>query len=310
MTNSNPAPDFGPLLAQAGASKTYSTGDILFALGEAGSVMYWIEHGSVDLYFTPGKFPKRIGPGDFFGELGFILGDHRRTATAVVSSPETHLRILDQPVLGQLAERAPNAVLGLVRQTVCRLLESEQQLSEELQQRNWELEASLDFGSSMREVMECSHAGNLFDRQTGLFARQSVLAYLEDLDNREALADAGCWIIRVHLDRLEGLRRTLGRSFVQATAGWVAGLLRKIARAEDMPFQIDRFVYGILLPGADESLVADMEATLSTLLNTAPLEVPGHEVRLAAGLDRLPVQRFYDAARALARYGDLPDPGI
>ncbi len=295
--------EIGALLAQAGVPLCLDSGEILFALGDDDSVMYWIESGSVDLFFAPGKQPKRMQVGDFFGELAFILGNHQRTATAVVSSEQTRLRRLDQPALSRLVEESPQSIFALVRKTVCRLVQSEQQLTEELQQRNRELEFTLDFSGSLQESLSCFRAGGLLDRQTGLFTRQTILAYLEGLDNHDNLRQAGCWLIRVELDNLEGLRRVLGCSFIGALADWAARLLRQVAREGDMPFQIDRAVFGILLPHANETLVADMTETFSSLLKSQPLKIPGHDLHLGAGVDSFPLERFPEVTRWIARYG-------
>ena len=49
--------------------------------------MYVVEDGEVELSFEEaGRASKRLGPGEFFGELALLTGDHMRTATAIAMS--------------------------------------------------------------------------------------------------------------------------------------------------------------------------------------------------------------------------------
>jgi CRP-like cAMP-binding protein len=58
----------------------YCRGDTIFAKGEMGDDMFFIESGEVSLEFDPLKPAKTLSRGHFFGELALLAGGQLRTA--------------------------------------------------------------------------------------------------------------------------------------------------------------------------------------------------------------------------------------
>jgi CRP/FNR family transcriptional regulator len=82
------------------SQETYQDGEIIIEEGTLGDWVYMIQSGKVEISKMIGG--KRVllttlGPGEFFGELGF-LGDNTRTATALAIG-ETSLGIIDRASL-------------------------------------------------------------------------------------------------------------------------------------------------------------------------------------------------------------------
>ena len=147
---------------------------MIYAAASRGDSMFVIEIGEVELSFGSTREPKRLGPGQFFGELALIIGDHTRSATATALM-EVSLRIVDQRAFESLLERAPDASVELLRRTCAYLLESEQQLVTSLVRRNRELEQTLDYLRRTREDLDATQLMTLTDELTGLYNRRCLV---------------------------------------------------------------------------------------------------------------------------------------
>ena len=62
------------LFAELGRMRRVDAGQVLFRRGELGTTMFVIAQGSVDLDFGDDLVSKRLGPCEFFGELGLLVG--------------------------------------------------------------------------------------------------------------------------------------------------------------------------------------------------------------------------------------------
>ena len=80
--------------------------------GERAENMYFIVSGEVEIELHPK--PQKLGPGEFFGEVGLLHGP-TRDAT-VVAIEETRLLVLDQDSLFKLMEKHPS-VAETIRET-------------------------------------------------------------------------------------------------------------------------------------------------------------------------------------------------
>jgi diguanylate cyclase len=294
-------------LREAGRPLVLAPGEILFVLGDAASDMYLIESGSVDLFFEPGKPPKRLGEGAFFGELAFIIGNHRRTATAIVGSQGVSLRVLDQDTLQRLLEQAAADLFALVRYTSAYLVASEGRLIKELWQRNKELEVALDHGGVLREEFCCYRDVGLVDRSSGLFTRRCILAYLDKLA-AEGRLDGKRALLLIALPGLEGLGERLGEGFRRKGLEWAANGIRQVLRPDDLPFRIDRTRFGILLKDAEPSLALGLAQTLHEVLQRGRIRLPDQTLEMpvyiggaSAGVEQNGEVLFQRAAAALER---------
>ena len=72
------------LFAEIGRPRRVEEGQLLFRRGELGTTMFVIARGVIDLDFGEDLGGKRLGPCEFFGELCLLIGDHVRSADAVI----------------------------------------------------------------------------------------------------------------------------------------------------------------------------------------------------------------------------------
>ena len=83
-----PGPDiherYLELLRKSGEAEEHGAGEVIFAEGERGEVMYLVTAGTVALE-TDGRVLELVGPGALFGEMALIDGEPR-SATARVES--------------------------------------------------------------------------------------------------------------------------------------------------------------------------------------------------------------------------------
>ena len=89
--------------AVAGTStvETFPAGSTLVHEGRAGYAFYVVAEGQVEVA-KQGETVRRLGPGDFFGEIA-IIGEGRRSATVTATTPAvvwtmfgTEFRVLQQ----------------------------------------------------------------------------------------------------------------------------------------------------------------------------------------------------------------------
>jgi len=291
-------------LRESGKQIIGELGQILFVLGEEASAMYLIEAGAVDLFFEPGKPPKRLGAGEFFGELAFIIGNHRRTATAIVSSEGTLLRELGQEMLQPLLKESPADLFALVRRTSAYLVASESQLIHELRQRNKELEISLDHAATLRAEFECYLTHGLADRNTGLFTRRCVLAYLDKLADERRLDGCDRALLLIEIPNLGLIGERLGSEFRQQAVEWVGHTIRQVLRPEDIPFRDSPVRFGVLLQEADETMAMQIARALRERLWHGRLALPDRPIETTAFIGGVkvchdqPADTFFERAIA------------
>ena len=95
-------------LAAALSARKVKSGTLLFAEGDAGDAMFFIDSGRVLIY--SGEGPRRVviaepGPGQFFGEMALALGKPRTASAAATADCE--LLELPLPAFRQLVDRFP-----------------------------------------------------------------------------------------------------------------------------------------------------------------------------------------------------------
>jgi CRP/FNR family transcriptional regulator, cyclic AMP receptor protein len=109
-----------PLFARFG--REYQPGEVLFREGEAGSVMFVIQSGSVRIAKAIGgedKVLAVLGPGEFLGEMA-ILNGKPRTATATVIEAARCL-VIEARTLEQMVARNAEIALRLIKKLAKRL---------------------------------------------------------------------------------------------------------------------------------------------------------------------------------------------
>jgi CRP-like cAMP-binding protein len=105
-------------------------GKPIFREGDAGSEMYIIETGTVDIVrAAKGPDPlAQLGPGDFFGEMS-ILEDQPRFASAMARTNVRLLRI-DRAAFGEVLAQNVEIAIRIMRKLTARLRRAENRASE------------------------------------------------------------------------------------------------------------------------------------------------------------------------------------
>ena len=131
------------LFAEIGRARRVEAGELLFRRGELGTTMFVIAQGAIDLDFGDDLVAKRLGPREFFGELGLLIGDHARSADAVAASDGLLIELRHEE-FQRLVDRDPRLVSHFLRRAIMRVVLNEQSLIRRLRRRNQELQSALD----------------------------------------------------------------------------------------------------------------------------------------------------------------------
>ncbi|HVN39932.1 MAG TPA: Crp/Fnr family transcriptional regulator [Myxococcota bacterium] len=110
--------------------RTLAPGEVVFDEGDPADRLYVIRSGEVELVRENAAGKRavaRLGAGDFFGELGVVLGAPR-TARAVAVS-QTRLIALDRTTLEGMIVDQPEIAIRMIRVLVSRLIEAERRLA-------------------------------------------------------------------------------------------------------------------------------------------------------------------------------------
>jgi CRP/FNR family cyclic AMP-dependent transcriptional regulator len=104
-------------------------GETVFEEGDSGDRLYVIQAGEVELSRTGESGQRviaRLGAGDFFGELGVVLGKPCTSRAVAVS--RTRVLELDRETLEAMCLAQPAIAIRMIRVLVSRLIEAERRL--------------------------------------------------------------------------------------------------------------------------------------------------------------------------------------
>lgn len=110
--------------------RTLSPGETVFDEGDPGDQLYVIQSGEVELVretASKQRVVARLGPGDFFGELGVVMGEPRTSRAVAVNT--TRLIALDRETLEAMCMEQPVIAIRMIRVLVSRLIEAERRLA-------------------------------------------------------------------------------------------------------------------------------------------------------------------------------------
>ncbi len=128
-------------LMAGGEVKHYPAGEILCHEGANEDVFYIILQGEVEVTKVinnrEARFLKRLGAGDFFGEMA-LIHNAPRAATVTAISPLTVLEI-NRQAFERILKRSSSVSLALVREISRRLRENDEMAIEDLRARAREL---------------------------------------------------------------------------------------------------------------------------------------------------------------------------
>jgi CRP/FNR family transcriptional regulator, cyclic AMP receptor protein len=99
------------------SSKSFAEGDVIFAQGDEGDAMYWIEEGAVDI--VAGSGAQRVTltslfNGQYFGELSLLDGAPR--SAAAVAARQTLALALDRDDFVEFVRTRPEAALSIMHE--------------------------------------------------------------------------------------------------------------------------------------------------------------------------------------------------
>ncbi len=120
------------VLAASVTSRPFKAGQIVFNQGDAGSAMYIVASGHVNIYL-PGEASQRvslkdIARGEYFGELA--LFDEKPRSASALATTDAILLELNRGTLSAYLERRPSAAMAILRTMAERLRETNAMLSE------------------------------------------------------------------------------------------------------------------------------------------------------------------------------------
>lgn len=106
-------------------AKTYTAGQRIFSQGDAGTTMYVVHEGEVELLVN-GQKVEELGPGGVLGEMG-LIDTAPRSATAVART-DCKLIPVNRERFGLLVQHTPDFALQIMRVMAGRLRVMDQML--------------------------------------------------------------------------------------------------------------------------------------------------------------------------------------
>ena len=234
------------LFAQVARTRRVDAGQRLFHRGDLGTAMFVIASGAVDLDFGEDLVGKRLGPREFFGELGLLIGDHARSADATVAEACVLLE-LGRDEFNALAARDPHLLTEFLRRAIMRVVFNEQALIAHLRRRNQELQSTLDTLRATAHRLNQTEALTRIDELTGLANRRGFAAHVEQRRHNSSLA--GLSLILIDCDRFKQVNDAHGHLAGDRVLQSVANLLRAVAGPDDIACRLGGDEFCLLING-------------------------------------------------------------
>ena len=236
------------LFAEFGRQQCLTKGDLLFQRGQAGDTMYVVVSGGIELDFGDDLVVKSLGPNEFFGELGLLIGDHPRSADARAMADSVVLE-LGNADFQRLVDRDPGLVAYFLRRTIMRVVSNEQVLIRQLRRRNHDLETALD--NLYVTTHQLTHTRELVrtDELTGLHNRRGLALYLQECRNHDNGAPQG--LLLIDCDHFKQVNDEYGHQAGDRVLQSVANILRSVATEQDRACRLGGDEFCLLLRQAD-----------------------------------------------------------
>ena len=220
-------------------------GTCILSRDEQGDCMYVIWSGSIEVQLA--DVTRQVaGRGNYFGELSFINPTHRRSAS-ITALTDCSLIRLDQRSMQRLSSEFPSAVISLMRRTCSLLANKEESLSGLLQQKNRELEGTLDYLRRTREELDAQEVLARTDSLTGLYNRRCFTSQIGRFLTRSDEYDEGLALIYIDLDKFKQINDQLGHSAGDVVLVEVGKILRRQVRRTDLPVRIGGDEFAVVL---------------------------------------------------------------
>lgn len=257
-----------------GRRRTVASGERLFARGENGRTMFVVLEGRVELDFGGDLARKTLGPGEFFGELGLLIGDHARSADAVVAEDGVLLE-LGRAEFDALARCDPHLLSHFLRRAIMRVVSNEQGLIARLRRRNQELQTALDTLRATAHRLNQTEVLTRTDELTGLHNRRGFVSHLDQRRRHGSLS--GMSLVLIDCDRFKDVNDAHGHLAGDRVLQSVANLLRAVAGPDDVACRLggDEFCLLVHGQGREESgrvaeYIVDSARILQRMHNKPP----------------------------------------
>ncbi|GAB3737758.1 GGDEF domain-containing protein [Luteimonas pelagia] len=289
------------LFEQVGRSRRVEGGEVLFRRGDLGGTMYVIAEGEVDLDFGEDLTTKRLGVHEFFGELGLLIGDHARSADAIVVSPGRLLE-LNKPEFERIARESPEGLSKFLRRAILRVVRSEQSLLRRVRRRNLELQTAVDTLRTTTARLDLSEQMVRTDELTGLPNRRGLSLHMQKRrqhDNRRVRG-----VVLVDCDGLKAFNDVHGHNVGDRVLQGVAGILRGAIDDDEIACRMGSDEFALVLETGDrEAILARaqrvQEAARAMVANARP-NLPPPMVKLSIGACAMPPHHHWDDWYAVA----------
>ena len=207
--------------------------------------MYVIWSGSIEIQLADLN-RQAGGRGSYFGELSFIDTSHRRSAT-IIALTDCVLYELDQRSMQRLICEFPGALITLMRRTCSLLASKEESLSGLLEQKNRELEGTLDYLRRTREELDAQEVLARTDSLTGLYNRRCFNSQIGRFLTRSDEYDEGLALIYIDLDKFKQINDRLGHIAGDVVLVEVGKILRRQVRRTDLPVRMGGDEFAVVL---------------------------------------------------------------
>lgn len=251
------------LFARQARRLQLKSGQELFAEGDSGRTMYIVESGVIELVFGEDLFCKQLGPHGFFGELGLLMGDHLRSASARAVG-DCELLELDHVAFQHLLEDDPACIAGFLHRAIMRVVDNEQSLMHSLRRRNRDLQSALDSLRDATDRLTRTQELTRTDDLTDLCNRRGFTAMV---DQRRALGTLDrCGLLIIDCDDFKDVNDRYGHIAGDRVLQSVAHILRSIAGSVEVAARVggDEFCVLACLEHPD-----DLERMAEYLVATA-----------------------------------------
>lgn len=270
------------LFERIGERRLVAAGELIFRRGELGRTMFVVVEGEVALEFGDGMRDKRLGPGEFFGELAFFIGNHARLASAVAVGPCLLVAVANGD-FEALLQQEPAVVARFMRRSFAYLVAGEQQLILNLKRRNEELLLTLDSLRQTRTRLSNAEVLVQTDELTGLLNRRGLYARLDEIDEADPAGVLG--LMLVDLDDFKSINDSFGHIVGDRVLEAISAQIRRIAGERDLPCRLGGDEFALLLRVDDEAEVEQRARALVSAMRQQVLPEPlsGTPVTVSVG---------------------------
>ena len=112
-------------------TKIFKKSEVIFKTNYPTDTLYLVQSGKVAIHAREGLKLATLEAGEMFGELGFLTGDLKRTASAIAET-ECVINVIFADVMQQKVDDADPVLRALIRSLTIRLAEAN-----ELSEKYW-----------------------------------------------------------------------------------------------------------------------------------------------------------------------------